>query len=566
VASPVQHFWSLGVEEQFYFAWPIILVLCLLSGRVLKALNSKLVLIIVLSVLLLSSLWLSIVESYSGSAASYFETTTRVWELLLGALVAVTGVSGFASRLKSRQFLKLVAWAVLVFTVVGFSAKTVFPGYLAGLPVLATVALIALGAPQRASKGRRSATTPGAAKPNRFIGKALLPAKFIGDISYSLYLWHWPLLILTPWFLHSKLNDAQLVAVLALAIFIAWLSKTFVEEPLRRAPAGRLPHLKTFVASTASLAFVAALIVPLQMQNAQAAATEKAAGLNLFLAETPCFGAAAVDASAFDCANNGLAKNFVTPSPQNLHGDIPDRYVECQAAPYSKTPVECIFGVKGGTRVALAGDSHAFMWIDTLEALAKEHNWEVHSFARASCPFSHVAWPRNIEAQSGTCAIYNNNLDQLLATQDPYEYLFTSLKSVSNTPASADKAGEALKGFKESWMPLIARNTKVIAVKDVPRSQGNQATCALEHPNSLDLCLTDFDYANGQHDWLFDSAAKVEGVFRVDLTEYFCKNNLCPQIIGSVFVYRDSGHISATYSRTLAPFLWQKLVETKAIS
>jgi hypothetical protein len=200
------------------------------------------------------------------------------------------------------------------------------------------------------------------------------------------------------------------------------------------------------------------------------------------------------------------------------------------------------------------------MWLDAFIELAKTQHWEVHTFARGSCPFSHVLWPRKIAYQTKSCETWNTNLDALLAKQQPYKLLFTSLRSMADTPPGADPAATALAGFKKSWMPLIARGTKVVSIRDVPRPSGRQASCALKHPTHLKLCVTKYRVAMNQTDWLYKSIESVAGTARIDMTEFFCRNESCPSVVGHTFVYRDESHVSATYVRTLTPMLAKKLL------
>ncbi|MEY4368045.1 MAG: hypothetical protein RLZ28_1460, partial [Actinomycetota bacterium] len=114
-------------------------------------------------------------------------------------------------------------------------------------------------------------------------------------------------------------------------------------------------------------------------------------------------------------------------------------------------------------------------------------------------------------------------------------------------------------GFKASWQPLIDRGTKIIAIHDVPRGNNKQAACALKHPRNFAYCSIKERSALKQTDWLSKAAAKVPGAYRVDLTKYFCRDGVCPQIVGHTFTYHDGSHVSATYARTLAPFIAEQM-------
>lgn len=557
--SPVQHFWSLGVEEQFYLIWPVVLVLCILIAALLRIKSKRLVMLIGVTVIVGFSLGASIAQTSAGLPSAYFETTTRAWQLALGALLALSLLTDLAKSPVVLTVGRVIGWAGLAYTVYSFGDATPFPGYTAALPVLSTLLVIAMRSPELDSHVSLGDDKPSASK------RVLRPFKFVGDISYSIYLWHWPLLILVPFIRGAYLSDAARILLFAAAILMGYLSKRFVEDPLRNPRIKRGLTPLTFAAAVTSMAILAAVIVPAQSQIAALAQDSKNEGMRLYAIGTPCFGAAAWTASAFECKSNGLDRNFVTPAAQSLKNDLPVNFSKCQGGPYDIKVVECVFGEKDGVRVALVGDSHAYMWIDTLIELAKLHHWQIHTFARASCPFSHVLWPRKVALQTNSCETWNTNLDALLAKQQPYKLLFTSLRSLADTPPGSDPAATALTGFQKSWQPLIDRGTKIVAIHDIPRPSGRQASCALKHPTHLKLCVTDYAVAMRQTDWLYKTSETVPGTARIDMTEFFCRDKACPDVIGHTFAYRDDSHLSATYGRTLTPFFAQKLSRAELI-
>jgi len=562
--SPVQHFWSLGVEEQFYFAWPLIIMACVLVARRLGVRFARRLVILTVCLIVAGSLWASVSETFAQSPAAYFETSTRVWQLGLGALLALSRLAEKPKPTLALVIVRSFAWLLLAYTVVTFSSSTPFPGYAAAMPVLATLAIIAFGDGSAVSRGRRS-LVQGAASGRRASRRAsegwsfLAPFKFVGDISYSVYLWHWPLLILTPFIIGADLNNVMLLVLAAVSILLGFASKKLIEEPLRNPGFKRHLNLTTFASAAAVMGIIAAVIVPAQNQISSVAASERNQGVQLFEAGTPCFGAAAWGASAFACKHNGLAKDFVTPSVASLAKDIPERNDECFVTRMNTDTIPCVFGKPGGTRVALVGDSHAYHWLAALQVIAEQQNWQISTFVRSSCPFSHVDWVRTLPADGERCAEWNRKADAAIAAQAPFKYVFTSLKAVGNILPAGTSSSTALDGFRKSWQPLIDRGAKIIAIHDAPRTLGKQASCALAHRHDLQKCFTHQSLALDQKDWLFDSAKALPGVATVDMTEYFCANGKCPQIVGNVFVYIDNSHISQTYARTLAPYLWQKL-------
>ena len=176
-------------------------------------------------------------------------------------------------------------------------------------------------------------------------------------------------------------------------------------------------------------------------------------------------------------------------------------------------------------------------------------------------PFTHVDWPRKFAGEAKACAAWNLNVDEALAKDKPYKYLFTSLRASVNFPVGANPSQIALTGIKQSWQPLIDRGTKIVDIREVPQSNGNQAECALNHPQNFEVCQSDYAQAFNQKDWLFATVPQIAGAYRLDMSRFLCRSQKCPQILGHTFLYRDANHITSTYSRTLSPFLLQKFLQ-----
>src|SRR5699024_7849567 len=202
--SPVQHFWSLSVEEQFYFVWPMIIGLAFLIGT--KVGRSKRVVGFTTLGVFLASFVFSVWYTTADPAMAYFVTPTRMWELATGGLVAVFVVYVRPQRLPFSSVLGRIGLAVLVASTFLLRAVMPFPGYIALVPV-ASPALVILAD----SHGRASVLPL----------LSLKPVRFLGDISYSVYLWHWPLIVLVP-YLSEKMGGSESLGVVDnIAIILA---------------------------------------------------------------------------------------------------------------------------------------------------------------------------------------------------------------------------------------------------------------------------------------------------------------------------------------------------------
>jgi peptidoglycan/LPS O-acetylase OafA/YrhL len=223
-SSPVQHFWSLSVEEQFYLAWPLLLILGLWIATRWRV-NRIVPLGIVLGSVTAASFVYSLAATASDHNLAYFSTLTRAWEFGVGGLLALLAGSPLLGRERLRSAMSWIGLALIFVPIATFRTPEAFPGLVVGVPVLGTLAVIWAGMPQAAWSPARVA--------------GLRPVQWLGDVSYSLYLWHWPIFMFVP-YLTGMPSPAWLMAILvAVSITVAGLSKRFIEDPFRR-PGSRL--------------------------------------------------------------------------------------------------------------------------------------------------------------------------------------------------------------------------------------------------------------------------------------------------------------------------------------
>jgi peptidoglycan/LPS O-acetylase OafA/YrhL len=217
--SPLQHMWSLGVEEQFYVVWPGLFLLMVLIVRGPRHRNAMAVLL--LAIIGASLTW-SVIQTTSNATWAYFSPFTRAWELALGALVAV--MAPMIARLRPAWVCELLAVCGLIGITVSalvLTSTTPYPGSAVTLPVVSSGLLIAAGC----------------SNPNTIVGRVLStrPMQWLGARSYSLYLWHWPALIIAAEYSGHDLTRWQNTGLLAVAVVGAALSYRLVENPLRHA-------------------------------------------------------------------------------------------------------------------------------------------------------------------------------------------------------------------------------------------------------------------------------------------------------------------------------------------
>lgn len=567
-ASPVQHFWSLSVEEQFYLLWPVLLLLpWLLPLRV--TVRRRVTIVAVVTGTVASALY-GVVSSVSDPSVAYLSTGTRAWEFGVGGLLALVI---HRIRLRPRQAAAL-SWAGLAaigVSAIAFSDATPFPGTAAFLPVGGAIAVIAAGLPV----SRRA--------PSRFMTHPRV--QWLGDASYSLYLWHWPLIVLVPLALakivpgYGHAGAATLVGVAILSLFLAWLSTRFIDSRVRRA------RILTDAAPRRSLALMAGAMVLvvaasgsiwLSVQQDTDGAAAQAASL---LGSMPdCLGATALtvaDPTGESCTNAAL-NGVLVPSLVSVTDDLPDT---CIVGTRVSKPSVCTAGVpvsESATTVALVGDSHAAQWLPALDALARQNNWHIVMILKGSCGYSDAVRNGSPDSQEVTsCTAWNAAVRRLLPSIPDLSAVFTSADVKDLYAADGDTSGyaSAVKGYQEAWQSLPAQVSAVYVLHDTPRPVSSLTACL----NTLSTAVLTSEVACAstrtaalEPDPLADAATRAIAsgtqprVRLLDLSDSFCSSTQCQPVIGHVLVYRDQSHMTATYSATLAAALGQSVAESDA--
>ncbi|GAA2550898.1 peptidoglycan/LPS O-acetylase OafA/YrhL [Neomicrococcus aestuarii] len=550
-ATVVQHFWSLSVEEQFYIFWPLVIVLLLFLFRKFlpkSAVSVKTILIVGLSLIGLASLGYSIWLTAYDPASAYFVTPTRIWEFVVGALVGLT--------LGHRQFTGPIAniagWigllAVLASGVL-YSSATPFPGYTALLPVLGTALVMIAG---------NHAPYIGV---HRWL--SIRPAKFLGDISYGLYLWHWPLIIVAPYILNSGFFWYHKIVVLLIAILLSWATKVWIEDPFRIKPWIKQKRRSySFLVAGAVAITAVSLILP----NAIITARQ---GPTLSMSD-PCYGYSAMvnnctPIEGEQAPNPSAAK--VALQPKN------PLFPQCQAAETVNKIVECRIGASAETAtktVAVMGDSHARAWLPMLDELGKKNNWSIRSFTRSACTPS-IADRAGLNRMTGAslevaeiCTSKNREVVDLIAKDSEIDAIVVAASPIDRTfvaPADIEMSNPQIEGFTMAWDQWIEAGKDVIAINEVPRLGPNIPECVDLNSENLSECSSTIKESFSRDQNIKNAAEtmKSDRFFNVDMTSGFCDSERCYGVIGTVITFHDKSHVSFEYAKSLAPLFEKQL-------
>lgn len=537
--TPFQHFWSLAVEEQFYILWPLVVlgaaVVARRSRRGPRALTAAL--LVAFGVLVVASFAWNLISVNAEDPAAYFATTTRLWELGAGGLLAVT--LRYTERFRfARSALALAGYGAIGVGAMALTAETPFPGTAALLPVLGTVAVIAAG------------RTAGLGSLSWLVDRA--PVQWLGNVSYSLYLWHFPAIV---WFL-AYAGDAptklESLGLLALMLVLAGASYTFVEQPLRSTAWLKDHDWRSLGLAGTAMALACALtLVPTTATTAIERDWDTlAAQIDVSTEPNGIYGAHAGVDGKIDIFADGTTA--IRPNPINAVDDMEIALrTPCESDLSTETSKVCEYGdPSSDVVVAMVGDSHTRMLTTPIVNLAEERGWRVLGFFHNSCPFSYEERAFNADE----CEALNTETMEQLRSVEP-DAVITSYLARNGFRETETGMPNGIKGFSDLWNDLHDLGASVYVVKDVPEAKKDSQACVSENYENPERCSISRWKAMVRRDLVDQAAEYAPHATVIDYTERYCGPRKCHQVVGNVLVYRDRGHITDTFALTLQPYL-----------
>lgn len=581
--SAIQHYWSLAVEEQFYVLWPALILIALRLGR-----RTAVGAVVALTA---ASALASALLTGPHPTWSYFGLHTRAWELGLGALLAVTLTATRRAPENLRAGLGWIGLVAIGIAIATFDRVEHFPGTWAALPVIGAALVLISG----------DDNPRGVARLLR-----LSPLQWAGSRSYSLYLWHWPALVIGAAAIGREPGPLATVALVATSIALAEIGFRLIENPIRRSP--RLARRSGLSLTVGAGLLAVGAVVGLAVSNVDtttrtgviAAAPEPAPALPEVTepeAEPPEGEPATVfssandeptasveatattttsttssttvppptpaDAIALDAIADALGARVVPdnlrPSLLEANRDTSPLYgTGCHQYLEERAAQGCVFGdPDGDITVAIWGDSHAAQWFSAIDLIAEQRGWRLVSITQGGCPVIDVlTWNRSGDAVFDHCAPWRDNVLDRFAEEEVDVVLlgqhYGLLDADSRGAVSASVWAEQLPAL----LDRVSETMTPIVLIDSPDPPEDVPTCLSEHPEEIEVCEPG---APGNTEAAVAATIREitaeRGVGTIDPRPWLCVENRCPVVVGDILVYRDSHHLSDTFVRWFTPVL-----------
>ncbi len=534
-SSPYLHFWSLGVEEQFYIVAPFVIAILWFASR--KRLAAFTITVSALGVL--SVLYSLAVHATDGNIG-YFDPLGRAWELVAGVLAALV-----ATRLAARWTTRAATIATVSgFVGVGLSALLIdgergWPRWTAVLVVAATALVLVAGS--------RSAS----------FGVVARPLAWVGDRSYSWYLWHWPFLVIATAISDAPVRRLELGVVALVSLAVADQQYRWVERPAMRWPVRtRADRRKVWHRSTA---FIALAVVAIGASSAWSHQRVASSGANLVA--PPLADAEVVSVpdwsqpQAYVPADLGVPElEFATTVPFNIRPKLADAGTDvaayfddgCQVKSDQRLdPLpECSYG-GGDTTIVLFGDSHAAHWYGALEPWIERGDVTVFPVTAAGC----MPVPIPADTKRPGCTEWRSKALARIAQLKPDIVIVGArYQGVGN---SESRGKQLARGMATVLPPLVA-NSRVYYIVDNPAMAQGAPACAAEHGLDVLRCGLPADEAISAVAERTAAQAAIEaGASYVNLNPYICNPDRCDVVLGDVMIYRDNDHLTQRFVATL---------------
>lgn len=525
VSSPVQHFWAMSTQFQFYFIWTFVLLLAVFIAKNINV-KPRIPLMFILITIFITSFVYSIYITKVNQPWAYFDTFARVWEFAAGGLLFLI----IANITLSKNSGFIIGWVGLIGLIscgLILQVSTVFPGYAALWPVLSAVFVLIAGN----SGGKYSAYQLLSSKPLvRF-----------GGISYGFYLWHWPLLIL---YFNITGNDTVSVTngllIILLSVILSYFTTKLIENPIKNKKVTSKTRTALLLLVVAAPILILSGIWTWHIKESQADV------INTEIIDKESY----PGAEALMTDNEIESQDSYYPQLIQVSKDLPKSYYDgCHQGSVEAEVIVCEYGEieKYNKTIALVGGSHSAHWLPPLEIFGEREKVKILNITKSGCRFSTDNYKLSTDLSQRTCEEWNEELmDKLIETKP--DLIFTT--------ADATEWDGIPEGYVDKWRELEKHNIKIFAIKDNPRANFDIPTCIAINGIHSEKCMIENNFEDLSREI---SNLDLTNIYYADLTDKFCEKDKCKPIVGNIIVYKDSDHITSTYAKTLVPYLTKEL-------
>ena len=520
--SPVEHFWALSIQGQFYMIWFVLFSFILWMVKKYTIQNAKPMINTILGVLFVTSLSYSIYLTEVNQPWAYFITMTRVWEFALGSLLCIN----LSSIHIPKWMATLMGWLGLiglVLTGILFNVSQMFPGYIAFWPMTCALFIVLSGTRD---------TTFGI---KRFLGSK--PMVKLGGIAFGIYLWHWVLLEFYRYNVQQTPGFLMGTAIILSAILLSYLMTEFIEKPIRSAKVDRSAFKKLGIMISINVLLIGSLF-----------------GLKYFEEQELKNGVSASDYPGAMAVKNPdkTPEHDPFPSYANVFDDLPLVHTDGTNQVLSKSDIKV--GEYGETKdyiatIALVGSSHSEQWFGAIHEAAKGEKYRILNITRSGTRFS---TGYEDDALKG---IWNQNVLEYLKDAD----VDLIISHVTAADATKDKIHQQM----VDQMQYVKDEYGIdgLALRDNPRYSFNvleslETSSIKETTKKMNAEVNQRDEAYWKN---FEQTNK--SLYKLDLTDYFRVDGEFRPVIGNVVIYRDISHMTNSYAESFGPVFKQKLNE-----
>lgn len=522
IPSPVQQFWALSIQMQFYIILPFIIIPLAYFSK--KTQSSVPLVVGVCFVICLSFIY-AITSVSNNPITSYFNPIARVWEFFCGVLTFLL-VSNL-NKIRYQDGLGYIGLCLIIGGAIFIPRGAGFPGVVSLIPVTGAMLIILSGVRYRRGVVSRMLSN-----------RALV---FLGDISFTIYLWHWPILIFyKEYFNITTVSIPHGLLIISLAILLAYVSSRCIEGPFKK-----IPRKKVAINFSVGILFFLPTIALAIVVKYEINATIRDYKQSLEVKEI-------VPYHEEKIFSQNDAPDFSREYLLSLSNVYPMSYtIGCNQEGQGVEAKTCSFGDLNAKKdIVLVGSSHATQWLPVLDRIGKKNEFKIINMTKSSCPLG------ILNTSDESCREWNKQAISKIKILKPYAIITNSSKTSSENNEFTPES------FVDSWRSLVDSDIQVIGIRDNPRFSYNIPDCVYKSKRLSNLSAPTCSVSRRKALLSSNPADKHASIIEnIDLSDMFCTSDICPAYFDDKLIYRDSNHLNVEYTYFIQDELERQLLE-----